>query len=90
MDQEEYAWNRKEALKHKNQPYMFSNEDYAIEFYDRIKEEFPAASIHYYDIHQGICLNDKARKALRKHILELLVKKTSQMEQLATLLNQLG
>lgn len=90
MDQGEYEWNRKKLLKHKNQPYMFSNEDYAIEFYDRIKAEFSVASIHYYDIHQWICLNDKAREALRKHILELLAKKTSQMEQLATILNQLG
>lgn len=90
MDQEEYEWNRKEALKHKSQPYMFSNEDYAISFFDRIRKEYPAASIHYYDIHQWICLNDRARAALRKNVTEKLRKKTLQMEQLVTILNQLG
>ena len=37
MCQEEYDWNKKEHLKHKNNPYMFSNEDLAVEYYQRIK-----------------------------------------------------
>lgn len=90
MDQEEYEWNKKEALKRKSQPYMFSNEEFAVEFYDRIKEKYPAASIHYYDIHQWICLNDRARVTLRKQIARLLDEKTRQLDQLAALMLQLS
>ena len=90
MDQEEYAWNKKEALKHKSQPYMFSNEDYAISFFDRIKKEYPVASIHYYDIHQWICLNDRARVTLRKQVVMMMAEKTKQLDQLAALMLQLN
>ena len=52
MDDEEYQWTKGDLLKHKNLPYMFSNEDYAISFFGRIKKEYPAASIHYWKINQ--------------------------------------
>ena len=70
MNDEEYQWTKSELLKHKNLPYMFSNEDYAIDFFNRIKEVYPTASIHYWKIHQWICLNDRARAKLREDMIE--------------------
>lgn len=90
MDQEEYEWTRKELLKRKNEPYMFSNDDYAMDFFDGIKKEYPATTMHCYDIHQWICINDRARSALRKTVTEMLKKKAWQTEQLVKILGQLG
>ena len=70
MDNEEYQWTKDDLLKHKNLPYMFSNESYAIDFFGRIRKEYPAASIHYWKIHQWICLNDRARAKLREDMIE--------------------
>ena len=70
MDEEEYRWTKGDLLKHNNLPYMFSNEDYTISFFGKIKKEYPAASIHYWKIHQWICLNDRARAKLREDMIE--------------------
>ena len=70
MDEEEYQWTKDDLLKHKNLPYMFSNESYAIDFFSRIRKEYPTASIHYWKIHQWICLNDRARAKLREDMIE--------------------
>ena len=70
MDNEEYQWNKKELLKHKNLPYHFANEGLAAVFFDRLREEYPAASIHYWKINQWICLNDRARAKLREDMIE--------------------
>lgn len=39
MSKEEYQWNKKELMKHRNLPYMFSNEDLAISFIDMLRED---------------------------------------------------
>lgn len=70
MNKEEYQWNKKELLKHRNLPYMFSCEDLAISFFGMLRQEYPMASIHYWKIHQWICLNDKARAKLREDMIE--------------------
>ena len=70
MDSEEYQWNKKELMKHRNLPYMFSNEDLAISFIDMLREEHPTASLHFWKIHQWICLNDRARAKLREDMIE--------------------
>lgn len=70
MDDEEYKWTKKELLKNKSLPYMFSHEEYANDFFRRILKEYPAASIHYWKIHQWICLNDRARANLREKMIE--------------------
>ena len=71
MDNEEYQWNKKELLKHRNLPYHFANDGLAAVFFDRLREEYPAASIHYWKINQWICLNDRARAKLREDMIEL-------------------
>ena len=69
MSKEEYQWNKKELMKHRNLPYMFSNEDLAISFINMLREARPTASIHFWKIHQWICLNDRARAKLRKDMI---------------------
>ena len=90
MLKEEYEWNKKELLKHKNIPYMFSNEPLAIEFYEELKREYPSASIHCYDIHQWICFNDKAREAMRITLANLLFEHADKMSQLVSALRYLN
>lgn len=70
MDNEEYQWNKKELLKHKNLPYHLANDGLAADFFDRLCEEYPTASIHYWQIHRWICLNDRARAKLREDMIE--------------------
>lgn len=70
MNDEEYQWNKKELMKHGNLPYMFSNEVLAISFIDMLHKEHPTASIHFWKIHQWICLNDRARAKLREDMIE--------------------
>ena len=89
MQREEYEWNKKELLKHKNIPYMFSNEPLAIEFFNEFKREYPEASIHCYDIHQWICLNKKARESMRITLAKLLFDHVDKMSQLVSALRYL-
>lgn len=90
MTREEYEWNKKEALKRESEPYMFCNEELAKEFYDRIKKEYPASSIHYHGVTQWICLDDRARVALRKQITRLLNETKKQLDQLSALMLQMS
>lgn len=69
MDEEEYQWNKKELLKHRNFPYHFANDGLAAVFFNRLRKEYPAASIHHWKIHQWICLNDRARAKLREDMI---------------------
>ena len=84
MRQEEYDWNKKEHLKQKNKPYSFSYKDFAIEYYQRLKKEYPDATIYYYDIHQYICLTKKARIELLKKMIQWFNEASLRQNQLAT------
>ena len=82
MDWDEYAYFRGEALKRKTKPYHMANSDLAAEYFTEIQKEYPTASFHTFDIHQFICLNDKARKNLIKQLQELQRKKEAELQTL--------
>lgn len=76
---EEYRHSRAEILKRKTKPYIMNNKPLAVDFYNELKKEYPAASIYYYGTSQYICLDERGRRAL----LKLL--KAQQKEQEAAL-----
>ena len=82
MDREEYDWNKKELLKHRNLPYHFANEELAAVFFTSLRKEYPGATIHYYDIHQWICLTDGARAKLREEMIEMSSKLSLKLAEL--------
>lgn len=63
---EEYLYFRKDLKKSK--PYCMANEDLAKAYFERLKEEAPGASIHFYGIEQYICYGSSARKVLLKRM----------------------
>ena len=63
---DEYQYFLKELLKRKTQPYRMANRPLADELFKRFKGEYPGASIHYYDIAQFICMDQRARRNLVK------------------------
>lgn len=85
LDAEEYSYFTKELLKRKTRPYTMSNRDLAGEYFTRFKKEYPTSSIHYYDIHQYICLDDRARRYLVKLVKGLVQEKESEIQELNNL-----
>lgn len=63
---EEYLYFRKDLKKSK--PYCMASEDLAKAFFERLKEESPDASIHFYFTEQYICYGSSARKVLLKRM----------------------
>lgn len=80
---EEYLYFRKDLKKSK--PYCMANEFLARAFFERLKEEAPGASIHYYGIEQFICYGPSARKALLKR-MRIEIEK---LEELQCIVNKL-
>lgn len=88
IDFEEYGYFRKEHLKRKTQPYHMSNEPLAKDYYERFKLEYPAASIHIYDISQYICMDDRARRNLVKLLKAQQKRQAEALQQTIDLINE--
>ena len=65
---DDYKYFKISLFKRKTKPYVMSNEEWAEGMFERFKEEYPGASMHVYDIHQYICLDDRARRKLLKQM----------------------
>ena len=65
---DQYECLKSDLLKRKTKPFVMSNSEWAGEFFERFKEEYPGASMHVYDIRQYICLDNRARRNLLKQI----------------------
>ena len=63
-----YNYFKNRLFKRKTKPFLMSNEPLAKEYFERFKEEYPGASMHVYDFHQYICLDDRARRNLLKQM----------------------
>lgn len=85
---EEYSYFTKELLKRKTQPYHMSNEPLAREYYERFKLEYPAASIHIYDISQYICMDDRARRNLIKLLKTQQQRQAEALQKTIDLINE--
>lgn len=85
---EEYSYFTKELLKRKTQPYHMSNEPLAREYYERFKLEYPAASIHIYDISQYICMDDRARRNLVKLLKAQQKRQAEALQKTIDLINE--
>ena len=48
LDIEEYNYYKKALMKRKTKPYIMSNKELAIDFFEKLKREFPEASIHFH------------------------------------------
>ena len=88
IDREEYGYFIKELLKRKTQPYHMSNEPLARELYERFKLEYPAASIHFYDISQYICMDNRARRKLAKLLKAQQKRQTQALQNTIDLINE--
>ena len=82
MENEEYRYCLKELLKRKTYPYSMANEEYAIEFYERLKKDYPEARLYIYGISQFICLDDRARKRLAKKAGQWIKEEEDRLEAL--------
>lgn len=70
LDIEDYNYYKKALMKRKTKPYIMSNKEMAIDFFEKLKREFSEASIHFYGSIQYICLGSRARKNLFAYFIK--------------------
>ena len=65
IDQEEYAYFKQELqAQEAGRPYIMHSKELAQDFFARLREDFPQASIYHHGIAQYICVDDEGRRGL--------------------------
>lgn len=88
VDSNQYYYFRKDLLKKKAQPYIMSDEPLAIEMYDRLKVEFPDASLFIGSENQYICIDVRARKNLLKLLKKIRREQEAELKKTVNLISQ--